>query len=77
MITATTDNKVTVTVKEKTYDMIYKIKGSHGIGAWIDKKLIAKHGLAIAFDLTIEQHEKHGCWNMRQNCLEVLNAMGL
>lgn len=75
MITST--NKPVVTVTEKTYEMVYKIKGTCNIGAWIEKKDIEAFGLAIAFDLKCDQLEKSDCHAALQTTREVRKALGL
>jgi hypothetical protein len=69
--------KPIVTVKSCTHDLVYKVKGSHGIGAWVDKKEVEQHGLAIAFDLKLERLERNECWSARQTTLETMQALGI
>lgn len=75
--TATTNSKEIVTVKDKGAELVYKVKGSHGIGAWVLKKNVEQYGLAIAFDLSVAELERLECWSARQTTLETMKALGL
>jgi hypothetical protein len=69
--------KQVVQVKVKHHEIVYKIKGDIGIGAWIPTKNIEQDGVAIAFDIQIELLERLGCTAALDTTRRTLKALGL